>query len=129
MRPVFSYNFNTMRPEVLAAVLELDEREVRGVLEEREKRSITRLTTIALLSGRHLDIDELEIRTLPSRYLRLSIWHEEDGSRVLAGIVLTPVDETAPWRKDYRYLEPIRPGHDSGTPREALPAVAAALLQ
>ena len=129
MRPVFGYNFNTMRPEVLAAVLELDKRGIRGVLEEREKRSISRLTTVARLSGRHLDIDEMEIRILPSRFLRISVWHEDDGSRILAGIVLTPLGETVPWRKDYRYLEPIRANHDSGTPRETPLAAATALLQ
>ena len=129
MRPVFGYNFNTMRPEILAAVLDLDEKGIRGVLAEREKRSVSRLTTVALLSGRHLDIDEMEIRTLPSRFLRISIWHEGDGTRILAGIQLTPLGEKVPWRKDYRYLEPIRAGHDSGTPRETPPAVATALLQ
>ena len=129
MRPVFGYNFNTMRPEILAAVLDLDEQGVRGVLEEREKRSISRLTTVALLSGRHLDIDEMEMRTLPSRFLRLSIWHEGDGSRILTGIQLMPLGESVPWRKDYRYLEPIRASHDSGTLRETPPAAATALLQ
>ena len=59
MRPVFGYNFNTMRPEILAALLGLDEQGIRGVLDEREKRQISRLTTIALLSGIHLDIDEM----------------------------------------------------------------------
>ena len=129
MRPVFSYNFNTMRPEILAAVLDLDAQGVRGVLEEREKRSISRMTTVALLSGRHLDIDEMAIRILPTRFLRLSTWHEGDGSRLLVGITLTPVGETAPWRKDYRYLEPMRAGHESRTPRETPLAVATALLQ
>ena len=129
MRPVFGYNFNTMRPEILAAVLDLDEQGVRGVLAEREKRSISRLTTVALLSGRHLDIDEMGIRTLPSRFLRISVWHEGDGARILTGIALTPHGETAPWRKDYRYLEPIRASHNSGTPRETPPAAATALLQ
>ena len=129
MRPVFGYNFNTMRPEILAGVLGLDERGIRRVLEEREKRSISRLTTVALLSGRHLDIDEMEIRTLPSRFLRISVWREGGGSRILAGIFLTPLGETVPWRKDYRYLEPIWATHDSGTPRETPRAAATALLQ
>ena len=129
MRPVFGYNFNTMRPEILAAALDLDEKGIRGVLEEREKRSISRLTTIALLSGKHLRIDEMEIRTLPSQFPRISVWHEGDGSRIVTGIHLTPLGERAPWRKDYRYLQPIRASHDSGTPRETPPAAATALLQ
>ena len=129
MRPMFGYNFNTMRPEILAAVLDLDEPGIRSVLEEREKRSISRLTTVALLSGRHLNIDEMEIRILPSRFVRFSIWHEGDGSRILTGIELTPLGKTTPWRKDYRYLEPIRASHDSRTPRETPLAVATSLLQ
>ena len=129
MRPVFGYNFNTMRPEILAAVLDLDEKGVLGMLEEREKRSISRLSTIALLSGKHLDIDEMEIRTLPSRSLRLSIWPESGGSRVLAGITLSSLSDSAPWRKDYRYSEPIPAGHDSRTLRETPLAVATALFQ
>ena len=129
MRPVFGYNFNTMRPEILAALLGLDEQGVRGVLEEREKRLISRLTTIALLSGRHLDIDEMELRTLPSRYLRISVWHESGGSRTLAGIALTPLGESAPWRKDYRYSESIPADDDSRTPREQPLEAPTALLQ
>ena len=39
VRPVFGYNFNTMRPEILAAVLGLDEQGVRRVLDERQERA------------------------------------------------------------------------------------------
>ena len=116
MRPVFGYNFNTMRPEVLAAVLDLDEQAVRGVLEEREKRSISRLTTVALLSGIHLDIDEMEIRNLPSRFLRISVWHEGDGSRILTGIHLTPLGEIGALAQGL----PV-PGARSGRPRFGSP--------
>ena len=129
MRPVFGYNFNTMRPEVLAVLLGLDEQGVRGVLEEREKGPISRLTRLALLSGKHLDIDEMEVRTLPSSFLRLAVWHESEGSRVLSGVMLTPLGKSAPWRKDYRYSETISPHGASGTPREPLLAVETALLQ
>ena len=129
MRPVFGYNFNTMRPEILAALLGLDEQGIRSVLDEREKRRISRLTTIALLSGRHLDIDEMELRTLPSRFVRIAVWHESGGARNLAGIAFTPLGESAPWRKDYRYSESIPAGHDSRTPREQPLEAPAALLQ
>ena len=128
-RPVFGYNFNTMRPEILAAVLGLDEQGIRRVLDERQERRISRLTQIAMLSGKHLDIDEMEVRTLPSRFLRISTWHEDAGSRLLAGVALTPLGDSAPWRKDYRYSEPISSTHDSRTHRETPPAVATALLQ
>ena len=118
MRPVYSYNFNTMRPEVLALLLGLDERGVRRLVEEREKTPILRLGQVALLSGRHLDIDEMELRTLPSRFVRVSVWHEGDGSRILTGIALTPLGESAPWQMDYRYREPVPPPTGSSTPRE-----------
>ena len=129
IRPVFSYNFNTMPHEILAAVLGLDQQGVRSVLEEREQRSIDRMITIALLSGRHLDIDEMDLRTLPSRHMRLSLWDADGGSRILAGISLTPLGQTAPWRQDYRYTEPVPAGHDSGTPGEPPLSVASALLR
>ena len=118
MRPVYSYNFNTMRPEVLALLLGLDERGVRRLVEERERAPILRLSQVALLSGRHLDIDEMELRTLPSRFVRVSVWHEGDGSRILTGIALTPLGETVPWQMDYRYREPVSPPTGSSTPRE-----------
>ena len=129
IRTVFSYNFNTMPHEILAAVLGLDQQGVRSVLEEREKRSIDRMTTIALLSGRHLDVDEMDLRTLPSRHMRLSLWDADGGSRILAGISLTPLGETVPWRKDYWYTEPLPAGHDSRTPGETPLSVASALLR
>ena len=128
MRPVFGYNFNTMRPEVLAVLLGLDERGMRGVLEERERSPISRLTRLALLSGKHLDIDEMEVRILPSRFVRIAVRHESEGSHVLSGVAFTPLGESAPWRKDYRYSESTSPHGASGTPREPLRAVETALL-
>ena len=129
MRPVFGYNFNTMPPEVLAAVIGVDGQGIRGVVEEREKRPIFRLTTIALLSGRHLDIDEMEIRVLPSRFARIAVWHEDTGSRSVTGIALTPLGDRVPWRRDYRYSEPIPAGQISGAPRGSLLEAPTALLQ
>ena len=118
VRPVLGYNFNMMRPEILAALLDLDERGIQGVLEEREKQSISRLSQIAMLSGRHLDVDPTELRELPSRFVRISVWHEGDASRTLAGVALTPFGESAPWRKDYRYSEAMTVHDDSVTPGE-----------
>ena len=129
MRPVYSYNFNTMRPELLAALLGLDEAGVQVMLEERERGSLWRLSRIAMLSGVHLNIDELEVVLLPSRFMRLAVWHESEGSRLLSGIVLTPFGESAPWRKDYRYSELITAPTGAGTPREPLLPPPTPLLQ
>ena len=118
VRPVLGYNFNTMRPGILAALLGLDEQGIRGVLDEREERPLSRLGRIALLSGKHLDIDEMEVRVFPSRFLRISVWHEGDVSRILAGVALTPFGESAPWRKDYRYSGSMTTHDESRTPRD-----------
>ena len=123
VRPVNGYNFNTMHPEILAALLDLDRRRNEGVLDERAKRPLIRLSQIAMLSGKHLDIDELEIATLPSRFQRISLWHENGGAREVVGVELTPLGERAPWRKDYRYPEPhpanAGPEEPGDSPREA----------
>ena len=129
VRPVFGYNFNTMRPEILAALLGLDEQGIRGVLEERDKRPISRPGQIAMLSGRHLDVDEMDVRLLPSRFLRISVWHEGDPSRTLAGVALTPFSDSAPWRKDYRYSESTGAHDDPRTPREPPLQAATPLLR
>ena len=129
VRPIYSYNFNTMRPEILAVLLGLDERGMREVLEERERGSLWRLTRLAMLSGRHLDIDEMDVRLLPTSLMRVAVWHESEGSRALAGVALTPFADSAPWRKDYRYSEFIATPGGSETPRESLFTVSTPLLQ
>ena len=59
-----------------------------------------------MLTGTHPDIDEMDLRVLPSRFLRVSIWHNAGGLRSVAGMALTPYGD-APWRIDYRYTEPM----------------------
>ena len=129
VRPVVGYNFNTMRPEILAALLDVDESEVQGVLEEREKVALSRLGQIAALSGKHLDVDEMQVRVSPSRFLRVTIWHDGGGPRIVTGLALTPLGDRAPWRTDYRYLVPASTDHDSDTPREPPLKAATGLLQ
>ena len=129
VRPAVGYNFNTMRPEILAALLDLDESGVQGVLEEREKAALSRLGQIAMLSGKHLDIDELEVRVLPSRFLRITVWHDRGGPRIVNGLALTPLGDRTPWRTDYRYLVPTTADRDSDSPRELPLKAATGLLQ
>ncbi|MDE0174799.1 MAG: type II secretion system protein GspK [Defluviicoccus sp.] len=129
MRPASSYNFNTMHPRVLAALLGLDALGVQGVLEEREKHPLSRLTQLAMLTGKHLEIDEMDLAVLPSNFLRLSVWHESVGPRTVVGIELTPLGETAPWRKDYRYSEPSTTRNGSGISSEPVLEAATPLLR
>ena len=129
VRPVVGYNFNTMRPEILAALLDLDESGVRGVLEEREKAPLSRLSRIAMLSGKHLDIDEMEVRVIPSRFLRITVWHSTGGPRTVAGLAFTPLGDRTPWRMDYRYLVPASAVGGSEFPREPPLQAATVLLR
>ena len=106
MRESIGYNFNVMHPEVLAALLDLDLHEVQPLLETRAERTISRLSFIAMQTGKYLDIDQMDVRELPSRFLRIALWHEGEGVRTLVGVELTPFSDTSPWRIDYRYEEP-----------------------
>ena len=121
MRQSVGYNFNTMHPEVLAAVLDVDRDRVQPLLDARAEHTIARPSFIAMQTGKHLDIDPDQVREIPSRFLRIALWHAGEGVRTLAGIELTPFSDAAPWRTDYRYEEPAtehdtRPLHTVATP-------------
>lgn len=125
MRHSFPYNFDVMPPEVLAAVLGIDPQSVQPLLDDREEQSISRPSYLAMRTGKDLDIDPEDHRLeIPSSFLRISLWHEEDGLRTLAGIELTPSSDLAPWRIDYHYDE-FAPASDTRPPQ----TVATPLLQ
>ncbi|MDE0368091.1 MAG: type II secretion system protein GspK [Gammaproteobacteria bacterium] len=98
------YNFNTMHPQVLEALLDLDSDGVREILEARAERPITRFSQIAMLTGRYPGIDEESIVMLPSPYVRIAIWPAGGARKSVAGFSLTP-GGAAPWRTEYRYSE------------------------
>lgn len=116
IRQSVGYNFNTMHPEVLAAFLDMDRPGVESILDARAEQSVSRLSFIAMQTGKYLAIDPEEMREIPSDYLRISLWHEGSDVRTLEGIELTPFSDTAPWRTDYRYDESAS-AHDTGPPR------------
>lgn len=125
MRQSVGYNFDTMHPEVLAALLDLDRQSVQPLLDARAEQSISRLSFIAMQTGKYPDhINPEDIRYTPSDFLRIALWHEGSGVRTLVGVQLTPFADTAPWRIDYRYDEPAS-ADDTRPPR----TVATPLLQ
>ncbi len=99
-----TYNFNTMQPKVLAALLDLDADAVRAVLEARNERPLTRPGQIAMLTGRYPGINEEDIMMLPSPYVRIAIWPVDGARQSVAGFSLTP-GGASPWRTEYRYSE------------------------
>lgn len=117
------YNFNTMRPEVLAALLGVDERALAELIAAREVRPISDLDQVAALTGRRPNVDPDFVNVRPSIALRVSLWSRDARMRETFGLTLTPQSDTAPWRKEYWYSEAV---HDAA---EVLRRPATALLQ
>ena len=107
MRQATGYNFNVMPPPVLSAVVGLPESAMLPVVEARREMPIWTLNRLAMLTGVHLDLDEMSVVKYPSDYLRISTWNPQAGALHRTGIELTPFGERAPWRKDYAYTEPV----------------------
>lgn len=113
-RLVSGLNFNTMPPEVAAAVLETDMDDLDAFLAAREEAPLTDLDRILELTGRAADIPSDRVVPAPSIALRLSTWWRHGGPQTVVGITLSPAARyqppvSAPWRKEYRYSEPGRP--------------------
>ena len=114
------YNFNTMQPQVLAALLGLDRDGVREVLEARAERPITRPSQIAMLTGKYPGIDDESIVMLPSPYVRIAIWPADGARQSVAGFSLTP-GGARPWRTEYRYSELVLEHGPEAPQRAATP--------
>ena len=101
------YNFNTMRPEAMAALLGVETPALERLLAARAELSIASLSDVAALTGVWPDLDPTLVAPVPSGSLRLGLWTAGAGSRTVVGITLTPGGQFAPWRKEYRYSEPM----------------------
>lgn len=109
------YNFNTMHPVVLQALLGVGAEAVARVLQAREDAPIRTLQDVATLTGVFPAVDAELVRARPSPYLRISVWAEGAAMRSITGISLTPAARTKPWRKEYRYWGFVDDAE--GTPR------------
>ena len=115
------YNLNTMQPQVLSGLLDFDDAALEPLLEARTQTPLIGINQVARLTGRQLNIDPTQLTTLPSNFLRISIWHESeeangraDGQRHVLGVQITPYGQEVPWQKDYRYQEPAAGGARGG---------------
>lgn len=123
-RQAVGYNFNVMVPEVMGALLEIDDAAVEKLVAARREVVLNNLQQIEAIAGRFAEVDEDEIRITPSRFIRVATWVEGSRQRFLTGVELTPFVAVSPWRKDYYYTETADEG-DLGQPQK----VASALLQ
>lgn len=109
------YNFNTMHPMLLKALLGVGDEAVARVLQAREAEPIRSLKDVATLTGVFPAVDAELVRMAPSPFLRISVWAQGAAMRSVTGISLTPSGRTTPWRKEYRYWDFVDDAE--GTPR------------
>ena len=114
--PPLGYNFNTMPSAIVAALLDLDADGIRPLLEAREQRPVVSLGQVGALTGVYPALDAMLVSAVPSARLRIATWSATGNVRSVLGIRLTPKAERVPWRKEYRYSEPV--DVDSGTVRK-----------
>ncbi|MCY3813582.1 MAG: type II secretion system protein GspK [Gammaproteobacteria bacterium] len=124
MRQGIGLNVSTMPSELIAALLDADERAVRDIMGESGTRPLD-ASRLMQLAGWAATIDPEELRVLPADHLRITTWYA-GGARHVAGIHLTPYVDGAAWRQDYRYTESPVDGAASAT---SPISVSAPLLQ
>ena len=105
-------NFNTMPLELLTAFLGGDAAAAGRVAEHREQHVLTSANAVAAAAGVDLSAHGDLAGGMVVDRLRLALWREGDAQRTLVGIALTPNALDAPWRKEYRYLEPATGGSE-----------------
>ena len=115
-REQHGYNFNTMSVDVAEAFVRGAEAATH-LLAMRAERVIRTPEDVAELTGRSLRLNPEDLLTFPSPNCRVAVWRPDAGRRSIVGITLTPGAPHAPWRKEYRYSEPI--DDDSGSALKA----------
>ena len=127
------YNLNTMQPQVLAGLLDFDAAALEPLLEARAQKPLLGPEQVVGLTGRPLAVNPTQLTTLPSNFLRISIWHaseeangQDDGLRHVLGVEITPFGQEVPWQKDYRYQEPSAGEREGLAPRMGEPSAGGA---
>ena len=105
-------NFNTMPPELLTALLDGDAAAAQRVVAYRQQHVLASIDAVSAAAGADLSVQGDFAGGMVVSRLRLALWREGDTQRTLVGIALTPNALDAPWRKEYRYLEPAHGGSE-----------------
>ena len=105
-------NFNTMPVALLAALFDGDEAAAARVAAYRETQPLTGFDVMGAAAGRDLSaFGEFPGVMLAGR-LRIALWRHGAPQRMVVGVFLTPGAAGAPWRTEYRYLEPATGGSE-----------------
>ena len=110
-------NFNTMPVPVAKAVLGVEPDVLDTFLAERAEHPIASYQRVEELTGASPPVDPVTVAVIPSRFLRITTWWRGGAPRSVVGITLTPASQLGPWRKEYRYSEPV----DQQAPLEPAP--------
>ena len=102
-------NFNTMPVELLAALFAGDEAAARRVAQHRERAPLTGIYMVNPIAGYDLPATG-DFSPHPSKRLRIALWRVGDRRRTVIGVTMTPGSVITPWRKEYRYIEPVAGG-------------------
>ena len=105
-------NFNTMPLELLTALLDGDAAAAQRVVAYRQQHVLASIDAVSAAAGADLSVQGDFAGGMVVSRLRLALWREGDTQRTLVGIALTPNALDAPWRKEYRYLEPAHGGSE-----------------
>ena len=105
-------NFNTMPLELLTALLDGDAAAAQRVAEHRRQHILISANAVSVAAGVAPSAQGDLAGGMAVDRLRLALWREGDAQRTLLGIALTPNALDAPWRKEYRYLEPAIGGSE-----------------
>ena len=110
------YNFNTMPPSVAAALLGSLET-AAPLIEHRAEQVIRSVEQVRELTGAGAWLNSDYLLVVPSPASRIAVWTQGGTRRSVMGVTLTPDNQNLPWRKEYRYSEPL--DGDPGPVREA----------
>lgn len=106
-------NFNTMPVELLTAFLDGDRAAAERVAAYRERQPLTSFGAMGAAAGHDLSAYREFPSPVVANRFRIALWREGARDRMVVGVFLTPGAAHAPWRTEYRYLEPAVGGSES----------------
>lgn len=97
------HNLNTMPALLLATLPGVDSALAQELEQQRQQAVFTGLRNANQRLGKLLPLDEMQMPTLPSDFVRLQLWPEQAECRrsTWIGLTLTPTSTRAPWEIDY----------------------------